>query len=80
MKGYGWIIDLVFVVVIIYLAFLFLPRFIAQISASNAALNSQYSPQGAWNRVQASWINSAGNVGTDLIGVAGEDLLGVVGG
>jgi hypothetical protein len=64
--------DLILAIVVLFFAVIFLPRIIAQISASNAALNAQYSPGAAWNRVQAGWINSAGGVGSEAINIAGN--------
>jgi hypothetical protein len=80
MRGFGWIFELIAVLVIMYFAFLWLPRLFAQISASNAAINSAYNPNAAWNRVQADWINSAGNVGTGLINFGAESLFSGIGG
>lgn len=70
--------DVILAIIVLFFAVIFLPRIIAQISASNAATNAAYNPNSAWNRVQASWINTAGNVGTDVIGNAGNELLGTL--
>jgi hypothetical protein len=69
-----------FILLIVVLGFLFvlLPKIISQLQVTNAALNAQYSPAGAWNRVQAGLINSAGNVGIGLINASGNDLTGAI--
>lgn len=65
MKNIGGILlALIFLII----ALEFLPRILAQVAASNAALNAQYDPNAAWRRAQSQWIGAAGNVGTDLIG------------